>query len=359
MMANTNIKTVLLTGSEIKAEFNGYHAWIRNDGASVVYAAKQSGITAGADDVVSIPSGCSAPVLCADGEVYLLGAGSVMLIGSDYSTNPFKTSAQSSGSGADEVARAAVETHAGNAEIHVTADNKIRLNSLYNPNLLDNPDFRVNQRGVTGTVTLAGAFIDRWKLKTGSVTINSDGSLTLNGTITQTLDNSFQGTFTASASAGTAAYDNSAKTYSITSAGDTITWAKLEHGGAATDFIAPDPATELAKCQRYLYVYRHQNTMSTTDKCTIGVGFALTDSIVYAVLPIAAMKSKTIGKLDIRDLSLIKGTDTVVEYSNATISEQTNSTLQIAFAVSGQTPGIVYRLRLMNSDAYLAVSKEI
>ena len=55
MMANTNIKTVLLTGSEIKAEFNGYHA------------AKQSGITAGADDVVSIPSGCSAPVLCADG----------------------------------------------------------------------------------------------------------------------------------------------------------------------------------------------------------------------------------------------------------------------------------------------------
>ena len=71
------------------------------------------------------------------------------------------------------------------------------------------------------------------------------------------------------------------------------------------------------------------------------------------------MKGKTAGKLDINGLSLIKGTGTVVEYTNAAISEQTNSTLQVAFTVSGQTPGTVYRLRLMNSDAYLAVSKEI
>ena len=33
-----------------------------------------------------------------------------------------------------------------------------------------------------------------------------------------------------------------------------LTWVKLEAGSAATPFVPPDPATELAKCQRYLFV---------------------------------------------------------------------------------------------------------
>lgn len=116
--------TITLTGSEVKAEYSGSNAWLRNDGTATVYAAKTAGITAGAAGVTSIPAGQSAPVYGANGEVYLLGTGSVMLIGSDYSTNPFKTSAQSGGSGADEVARAAIEAHAGNSEIHVTSAEK-------------------------------------------------------------------------------------------------------------------------------------------------------------------------------------------------------------------------------------------
>ncbi len=56
--------------------------------------------------------------------MYLLGTGSVQLVGSDYTSCPFKTSAQSGGSGADEVARAAIEAHAGNTAIHVTAEEK-------------------------------------------------------------------------------------------------------------------------------------------------------------------------------------------------------------------------------------------
>lgn len=116
--------TITLTGSEVKAEYSGSNAWLRNDGTATIYAAKTAGIVAGAAGVTSIPAGQSAPVYGAGGEVYLLGTGSVMLIGSDYSTNPFKTSAQSGGSGADEVARAAIEAHAGSPEIHVTAAEK-------------------------------------------------------------------------------------------------------------------------------------------------------------------------------------------------------------------------------------------
>lgn len=117
-------KTITLAGSEVKAEFSGANAWLRNDGADVIYAAAKPGITAGADGVVAIPAGQSAPVYGANGTVWLLGTGSVQLIGSDYSTNPFKTSAQAGGSGADNVARAAISAHSGNADIHVTATEK-------------------------------------------------------------------------------------------------------------------------------------------------------------------------------------------------------------------------------------------
>lgn len=114
--------TISLTGSEVKADFYGTNAWLRNDGTSTVYASKSPSVTAGADGVVSVPAGGSAPVFDAHGTVYLIGTGSVLLIGSDYSENPFKSSAQSGGSGADEVARAAIEAHAGNTSVHLTAE---------------------------------------------------------------------------------------------------------------------------------------------------------------------------------------------------------------------------------------------
>jgi hypothetical protein len=123
--------------------------------------------------------------------------------------------------------------------------------------------------------------------------------------------------------------------------------------------VPPDPAAELLRCQRYFTIYKHQNATSSTDKCTIGVGYALASSIVYAVLPIAAMRSGVTATISHSGLSLISGADTVVDYTSVTAPEQTDSTVQVAFTVSGQTPGSVYRLRLMNSNAYLAVSKEL
>lgn len=146
-----------------------------------------------------------------------------------------------------------------------------------------------------------------------------------------------------------------------TGVGDSVklSWVKLELGSAATPFVPPDPATELLRCQRYFTIYKHQNATSSTDKCTIGVGYALTSSIVYAVLPIAAMRSGVAATISHSGLSLISGADTVVDYTSVTALEQTDSTVQVAFTVSGQTPGAVYRLRLMDSNAYLAVSKEL
>ena len=157
-------KTIALTGAEIRANYSGgANAWLRNDGTATVYASTAPGVTAGADGVVSIPAGQAAAIYGACGAVYLLGTGSVMLVGSDYTACPFKTSAQG-GSGADDVARAAIEAHAGNADIHVTADEKAYWNTLSDKNDLDNPDFRVNQRGLSEYST--GYTVDRWYIST-------------------------------------------------------------------------------------------------------------------------------------------------------------------------------------------------
>lgn len=120
-------KTINLTGAEVEVTgLDGAHAHIRNDSTEVIYAAKTAGITAGADGVASIPAGQSDTIRGISGAVYLLGTGSVLIQSDDYVASPFKTSAASGGSGADEVARTAINTHAGNDEIHVTAAEKAR-----------------------------------------------------------------------------------------------------------------------------------------------------------------------------------------------------------------------------------------
>ena len=51
-----------------------------------------------------------------------------------------------------------------------------------NPNLLINPDFKINQRGqATYEVSSAGQIysVDRWRFGRGKVTVNSDGTVTV------------------------------------------------------------------------------------------------------------------------------------------------------------------------------------
>ena len=281
-----------------------------------------------------------------------------------------------------------------------------------NPNLLTNPDFRVNQRGMTEYSS--GYSADRWFIEGNkcTVTAGADGVLIKSAikldsnahVFWQKAENPLApGKYTLSLNVLEVSGVWSARIRTVNASGDYVdsyytsvlhngvnkvsvdlsegeyisavsvginagtevgnsvklAWVKLELGSAATPFVPPDPATELLKCQRYFTIYKHQNATSNTDKCSIGVGYALTGSIVYAVLPIAAMRSGVAATVSYSGLSLINGTDTVVDFSSATALEQTDSTVQVAFTVSGQTPGTVYRLHLMNSDAYLVVSKEL
>lgn len=311
-------KTIVLTGEEIRADYSGgTNAWLRNDGTATVYASTAPAVTPGADGTVSIPAGQAVRIDGACRTVYLLGTtGSVQLVGSDYTACPFKTSAQSGGSGADSVARAAIEAHAGNADIHVTADEKAYWNTLSGKNELDNPDFRVNQRGQNEYST--GYTVDRWYISTDKCKAAPETNgirLTATATLTSNTHAFWQniefplapGKYTLSLKAADVTGVWAARIRTVTAAGDyvdsyytprlqaginsvtvdlpdseyisavsvslnkgieigdslTIEWMKLENG-SATLFVHPDLATELEKCQRF-YQIRSTNDIDPLD----------------------------------------------------------------------------------------------
>ena len=310
-------KTIVLTGEEIRADYSGgTNAWLRNDGTATVYASTAPAVTPGAGGVVSIPAGQAAAIYGACGAVYLLGTGSVMLVGSDYTACPFKTSAQG-GSGADDVARAAIEAHAADADIHVTADEKAYWNTLSGKNELDNPDFRVNQRGQNEYST--GYTVDRWYISTDKCKAAPETNgirLTATATLTSNTHAFWQniefplapGKYTLSLKAADVTGVWAARIRTVTAAGDYVdsyytprlqaginsvtvdlsdseyisavsigfnkgneagnslklAWAKLEGGSLATPFVPPDYAAELAKCQRF-YQVRTTNDIDPLD----------------------------------------------------------------------------------------------
>ena len=176
-----------------------------------------------------------------------------------------------------------------------------------NPNLLINPDFKINQRGAT-SYEKQGYSVDRWKIWNVTVTSNANGGITVKndkytdiGTFLQYLENATEGDSTLScyvtSVSGTVtmvADDNSqvvlkqglnvvhtsksTKTFTIfLNRGTSITlkWVKLEQGTVATEFIAPSPVEEYPKCQRYFqYIPKlycvplsfTKNTINNLDK---------------------------------------------------------------------------------------------
>ncbi len=125
--------------------------------------------------------------------------------------------------------------------------------NVSNPNLLINGDFKVNQRGESTYSTTNKYTVDRWKLVSGSVIVETNG-ITLNGTIIQKLEHSPTGDVVCSVDATggspSISYSNGAVTITTTTA-TLIKWAKLEVGTTATTFSPRTYAEELALCQRY------------------------------------------------------------------------------------------------------------
>ena len=168
------------------------------------------------------------------------------------------------------------------------------------PNRLCNWYFAspINQRGVSGTISKAGYFIDRWKLVSGSVTLNSTG-IVLNGTIAQVLETDPGSGLVATALTTTGiltgTYTASTRTVSFTASGKTLVAAKLGEtqiraagSGSAWTLLEPrpDPALELLRCQRYYLrmVYGERGVM-LADQNSRGVAFYIPTPVTMRTNP--------------------------------------------------------------------------
>ena len=170
-------------------------------------------------------------------------------------------------------------------------------NKFSNPNLLINPDFKINQRGATSYTSAVAQTIkvvysvDRWSLYGHSLTVNSDKSVTItpttysDGALIQNLETPVDGDITVQVYAvgvsGTATVSvgpsdgsstteigtlkNGLNTFTfskgikrlvirVKSGTLTLKYAKVEKGTVATSFVAPNPAEELVKCKQF---YNH------------------------------------------------------------------------------------------------------
>lgn len=175
-----------------------------------------------------------------------------------------------------------------------SADYAAAWNPVGNPNLIDNWDFTnpVNQRGVSGTISSTGYFIDRWELTSGTVQLTANG-LVLNGTITQTTLTALSGvTASVKMYSGTATATYSGSTFSITSSGGCVAAAKLETGSVSTignDAPASFPE-QLLRCS-----YFHSRYAGNTGGA-VGVGVAINSSNAFVLfcLPSAMRIAPTV-----------------------------------------------------------------
>ena len=210
------------------------------------------------------------------------------------------------------ITRAELEKRLGDksdvGHTHTVADIADYVNPV-NPYLLINPDFLVNQRGQNEYSS--GYTVDGWYIEGNkcSVRPNADGILITSainpGSNThafwQKIENPLApGKYTLSLNVLEVSGAWSARIRTVNASGDYVdsyytsllhkgvnkvsvdlseseyisavsvginkgteagnslklAWVKLESGSLATPFVPPDPATELAKCQRYLYVLR-------------------------------------------------------------------------------------------------------
>ena len=216
-------------------------------------------------------------------------------------------------------------------------------NKFSNPNLLTNPDFKINQRGNSTYTTSSESSIytvDRWMLARGKATVNSDGTVTVTATggttnkegyFQQKLENAISGAYTVSMEvvriSGTVkiAIDGAWKTVTsgknvfqgvnssnnfnsvglqlAVGASITLKYMKLEQGAVATAYTAPNLIEEYPKCQRYfqyipkLYcvpLMHTRNMINSSDKYFQSTNGNLpTEMIIKPTL-----KYKTIGQSD-------------------------------------------------------------
>lgn len=226
-----------------------------------------------------------------------------------------------------------------------------------NPNLLINSDFKINQRGqaVYNTELKSIYTVDRWSIYMpvgGSVKPNSDGTITVTnnsndqGWFFQKLESKIENVILTanviSVSGTVNLYaDDAGKTITNTgivslqsesgqtcgfvltaSSSITLKWVKLEQGSIATPFVAPNPAEELMKCQRFTHVI-------DTD-CLLGISL---NGILYVKVWTPIRAGATLTNLVNNMVAVINGNIKNLSVQEVRITEY--NTYLLLFSIDG------------------------
>ena len=237
---------------------------------------------------------------------------------------------------------------------------------ISNPNLLINPDFKINQRGMTDfsisyhqgmPISQSQVYtVDRWRIMDGKANI-SNGKFVLNGTIIQVLENSIGSDFTATVSVesgtATASYDDSTKTFTIVGTNAVLNWAKLEYGSIATPFIPPDPTTELIKCQRFYY--------KSNRDTYFGTGYCVSTGGACIMLPLFMRIDPTVSYIGVQLMTI---DDHVNPRSiNSITVKRCNSGIRASVSVTNSTltvgNGVMFFQNAPENAGYFALDAEI
>ena len=234
-------------------------------------------------------------------------------------------------------------------------------NKFSNPNLLINPDFKINQRGAT-SYEEQGYSVDRWKIWKVTVTPSTNGGITIKsdkytetGNVLQYFENATEGDITLScyvtsvsgtvimvSSEDSQVTDNSPKVvlkqglnvlHTSKNAGAfiiflnqgasvTLKWVKLEQGTVVTPFVAPNPAEELTKCYRFKYIGK----AVLRGRCTASQIFGFTKDLPTKLRtkPTITFKSKNTYNVNTVDVTLAEENNAVYLAGTA---ENTNQTV--------------------------------
>lgn len=260
------------------------------------------------------------------------------------------------------------------------SDTYAKQSNISNPNLIINPDFKINQRNKRNTDIGSQSYgADRWKqLNSNGVVFTSDDFLQITGDTPATnLSQPFEeippaGDYTLSVMSGSSKTNLSVKSmnFTITDNGELQTksiislgvgmyllsvyitdgvfdvrftclgnsgtcyvkWVKLEPGTVATKFVPPDPATELLKCQRY-YIAFNENAPFN------GWIFSATSVRITIPVPTAMRESPTLvfpngGSIGSTRIYSNGGTLTPSAYS---VQQAENNQIVLSLTVSGAT----------------------
>ena len=261
-----------------------------------------------------------------------------------------------------------------------------------NRNLLDNPWFTVNQRGVNGTITNGQYGLDRWMagggtvaMATGGITLGAGNSYAMQRPADPSIFNGKTVTLSVMTSDGViesgtvVAQTGNAKTvrtanfelcigytaynsfyfYNISSSEKTVIAAKLELGSVSTlaNDVPPEYGTELMKCQRYFYRVKGHSYYAP-----FGIGIALSTSSAEIFIPTPVPMRTSITVSTGGSFGLLSGGSSHTGISSISYYDHTGGNVRVNVYLNSSplTSGaLCYLQGASSANAYIDLSADL